>query len=151
MFDDWDYMVDKQIRKAMDEGKFDNLPGKGKPIDWDDNPFADPDSRTAYTMLKKHGFTLPWISERQDIETALDASRRNLLRTWRWCGEKADMRPGEQYEWMRAIDTFRGEIDALNKRISSYNLKVPSDGFQRLPVNVDREIEIIMGGRNGDQ
>jgi DnaJ homolog subfamily C member 28 len=149
MFDDWDYMVDKQIRKAMDEGKFDNLPGYGKPIEWDDNPFADADSRAAYTMLKKHGFTLPWIAERQDIEDDLDKARRNLLRTWRWCGEKIDMRPGEQYEWTRALDQFREDVKALNKRIGNYNLKVPSDGFQRLPVNADREIEIIMG-RGGD-
>src|SRR5437868_5873133 len=125
MFDDWDYMVDKQIRKAMDEGKFDNLPGKGKPIDWDDNPFADADSRTAYTMLKKHGFTLPWIAERQDIEADLDKARRALLRTWKWCGARLEMQPGQQYEWDRAVAAFECEITKLNQRISSYNLKVP--------------------------
>ena len=28
----------KQIREAIEDGKFDNLPGKGKPLDLSENP-----------------------------------------------------------------------------------------------------------------
>jgi len=150
--DDWQYMADKQIRDAMEKGKFDNLPGHGKPIEWDENPFTDPDQRVAYHLLKKHGFTLPWIAERQEIEADLDKARRSLLRTWKWCGgdtlrgaDIARMLPTQGYEWERALCEFRAGMLALNLRIRAYNLKVPSVDFQRLTLNAEREIAIITG------
>jgi DnaJ family protein C protein 28 len=147
MMDDWDYLVDKQIQDAIDKGKFENLPGKGKPIEWDENPFADPDHRAAYHLLKKHGFTLPWIAERQEIEADLDAARRSLLRTWKWCGcDTEQMLPGQMYEWERALGDFKRTIIGLNDRIKTLNLKVPSAEFQRLPIVLDREIEILTQG-----
>src|SRR5689334_18044687 len=30
---DWGSYIDRQIRKAMEDGDFDNLPGEGKPLD----------------------------------------------------------------------------------------------------------------------
>jgi DnaJ family protein C protein 28 len=147
MMDDWQYIADKRIQEAMEQGKFDNLPGKGKPIDWDENPFTDPDQRAAFTLLKKAGFTLPWIMERQDIEADLDTARRSLLRAWKWCRNGSGvMHNGQQYEWDRALEAFGAAVISLNKRIQIHNLKVPSDGFQRLPINVERELEILTGG-----
>ncbi len=143
----WDYIVEDQINKAIEKGAFDNLPGKGKPIQWDDNPFADPDTRTAYHLLKKGGFTLPWIAERQDIEADIDAARRALIRSRRWAmSQDAALYPDADEEWQRALARFRAAVEALNKRIHVYNLKVPGDIFQRLTLNVEREIEIILQG-----
>jgi hypothetical protein len=34
----WESLVDRQIREAMAEGKFDDLPHRGKPLPNDDNP-----------------------------------------------------------------------------------------------------------------
>lgn len=49
MFGKW---VEDKIREAMDSGEFDNLPGKGKPIDLDAY-FATPaDLRLSYSVLK---------------------------------------------------------------------------------------------------
>ncbi|MEA3440806.1 MAG: DUF1992 domain-containing protein [Chloroflexota bacterium] len=53
--------IEEHIRRAMEEGKFDDLPGKGKPLRLDHNPHEDPQWRTAYRMLRNSGFTLPWI------------------------------------------------------------------------------------------
>jgi hypothetical protein len=51
-----DDLVDIKIKKAMTEGQFDNLPGKGKPLDLS-KYFEIPEHlRVAYQMLKNSGF-----------------------------------------------------------------------------------------------
>jgi hypothetical protein len=44
--------VEAQIRKAMAEGKFDNLPGKGQPLNLDAYFQTPEDVRMAYAILK---------------------------------------------------------------------------------------------------
>lgn len=48
--------LEKQIREAIERGDFDNLRGKGKPLDLD-SYFAMPeDMRMAFAMLKSNEF-----------------------------------------------------------------------------------------------
>jgi len=56
--------AEEQIRRAIEEGKFDNLPGKGKPLNLEQNPFEDPEWRLANHVLITSGFSLPWIEKR---------------------------------------------------------------------------------------
>ena len=67
--------AEEQIRRAIEEGKFDNLPGKGKPLHLDQNPFEDPDWRLANHVLKTSGFSLPWIEKRNEIEALIQTAR----------------------------------------------------------------------------
>ena len=51
--DDWRSISEDKIEKAMEEGKFDNLKGAGKPFEWDDeNPYEDPGMRSY--LSKRH-------------------------------------------------------------------------------------------------
>ena len=61
-------LVEKKIREAMEKGEFDNLPGKGKPIDLTENPFENPDLRMVHKLLKDAGFAPAFIEERKSIE-----------------------------------------------------------------------------------
>ncbi len=141
--------IEDHIRKAMEEGKFDDLPGKGKPLHLDDNPLADPEWRLAYHALKNGGFTLPWIEERAEIARELDSARAALERTWQW-RQAAIAENGSsalvESQWQRAVDAFREHVSAINKRVFRYNLEAPSGQFQILPVQVERELEKITGG-----
>lgn len=48
-------LIEEIIREAMEKGEFDNLPGKGKPLDLDAY-FATPaDLRLGYSVLKSAG------------------------------------------------------------------------------------------------
>lgn len=47
-----DKLVDEMISKAIAEGEFDNLPGKGKPIDLDWYFNLPEDLRLSYSVLK---------------------------------------------------------------------------------------------------
>src|SRR5215467_11778362 len=52
---DSEKLIEEKIREAMEKGEFDNLPGKGKPLDLDAY-FATPaDLRLGYSVLKSAG------------------------------------------------------------------------------------------------
>lgn len=70
--------IDEIIRQAMEEGKFDDLPGKGKPLNLDQDPHEDPDWRVAHHMLKSAGFSLPWIERLKEIQVEIDQARQVL-------------------------------------------------------------------------
>ena len=139
--------IDELIRKAMEEGKFDNLPGKGKPLAMDDNPHEDPEWSLAYHVLRNGGFSLPWIEARQSIQEDLAVARQALLRSWQW-REAALTRkqPHEQVEaeWQRAVQTFKEAVDLLNKRITEYNLQAPANRFQLPRLQITQELQAIM-------
>jgi DnaJ family protein C protein 28 len=140
--------IEDAIKQAMQAGHFDDLPGKGQPLRLDENPHEDPAWRMANHILKSSGFSLPWIESLREIESELEKARTVLARTWAWRQEiLIDNGPSHavELEWRRAIQTFQEQIEAINKRIFSYNLEVPSDRFQKQMLNAEREIEKITG------
>ena len=48
-------IAEDRIRAAQDEGVFDNLPGKGKPLQLDDDSGIPEDMRLAFKILKNAG------------------------------------------------------------------------------------------------
>jgi DnaJ family protein C protein 28 len=137
--------LDEQIRQAMQRGDFDNLPGKGKPLDLSENPHEDPGWRLAYRILKESGYSLPWIETRRKIELDFERVIKALQQSWNW-RKTATGRRGLMHaerEWQQALQKFRTEVDKLNKRIRDYNLEVPSDQFLRRQINADIEINKI--------
>jgi DnaJ family protein C protein 28 len=138
--------IEEHIRQAMQAGKFDDLPGKGKPLNLDENPHVDPDWRLAHHMLKSSGYTLPWIAARQEIEALIDDARSALRRAWGW-HERAlgGGQPAAQVEaeWRRAQRAFAEQVEKINQKIFDYNLQTPAEKFQLMKVNADREIEAV--------
>jgi DnaJ family protein C protein 28 len=138
--------IDEQIRNAIKNGAFDNLPGKGKPLDVDHNPHEDPGWGIAYHMLRSSGYTLPWIETRQSIEAEYESAVKSLARSWSWRRSALDQNQPRnivENEWQRALTAFEEIILTLNKQIFNYNLEVPSDQFARQNINLKREISKI--------
>lgn len=69
-------LIEEKIREAMDAGEFDNLPGKGQPINLDDY-FATPaDLRLGYSVLKSAKclpVELELMKEIEELKTKLAA------------------------------------------------------------------------------
>ena len=59
--------VEEKIREAMERGDFDNLPGKGKPLDLTDWQNTPEEQRMAYSMLKSSGYTPLEIQIKNEI------------------------------------------------------------------------------------
>ena len=139
--------IEELMRKAMEEGKFDDLPGKGRPLHLDEtNPHADPEWELAYKMLKDAGFSLPWIETRHEIENDIDHARQELQFAWNcYQAAQTEQKPANLSigEWDRALEAFEKKLEAINKRIRDYNLQVPKAHFQRPILNYDQEAKKI--------
>ncbi len=76
--------VEKIIREAMERGEFDNLPGKGKPIDLTAYFDTPEEVRLAYSVLKNAGMVpreaelLKEIAELKQVESALVDEKKRL-------------------------------------------------------------------------
>ena len=71
--------IDEIIQNAINEGEFDQLPGKGKPLEWDAHSPLDDDWQLANHLLKENGFAADFIEARQSIESDLAAGRSGEL------------------------------------------------------------------------
>lgn len=100
--DVWRLIAERKILEGMEDGAFDHLEGEGKPLDLSENPFEDPSDRMAHRLLKNNGFAPDWIEETKEIE----AESRRL------------QAPGAASK-----SDFQSRVDALNRRIRSFNLK----------------------------
>ena len=138
--------IDEQIRQAMQRGAFDNLPGKGKPLDLSQNPHEDPGWRMTYRILKENGYTLPWIESRRLIEIDFDNALASLRRSWEWRLAASGRRNlvFAEKEWQQAVQKFHQAVLGINKRIRNYNLEVPSNQFQRRLADPELEIRKII-------
>ncbi len=80
--------IEQKIREAIARGEFDNLAGKGKPIDLEAYFNTPEDLRMAFAMLKSNSFVpeeieiMKEITQlKADLESCSDESTRELLRT----------------------------------------------------------------------
>jgi len=61
-----------RIKRAIKEGKFDNLEGAGKPLPPDEAANLPPELRMAYRMLKNSGYVPAEIAEEKEITRTID-------------------------------------------------------------------------------
>ena len=82
MTDKWGKLVEERLQAAFADGQFADLPGKGRPLTFAEDPLADPGYWLAGHILRNSGMSLPWVEERRRIEKALSQARRDLARAW---------------------------------------------------------------------
>ncbi|MEW5986880.1 MAG: DnaJ family domain-containing protein [Chloroflexota bacterium] len=140
--------IEEIIEEAMAAGDFDQLPGRGRPLDLEENPYEDPSWRIANRLLRQNGFSWPWMEERKEVETALAAARERLTLAWSYRQHTVAAGQPENSadtRWQQANTLFRQQVEELNGRIQTLNLKVPAASFQRLLIDVDGEIQRVSG------
>ncbi|WP_457572419.1 DnaJ family domain-containing protein [Desulfovulcanus sp.] len=65
-------IAEEKIREAQAKGEFDNLPGKGKPLNLDEDNHIPQELRIAYKILKNSGYIPPELQMQKEINTTLD-------------------------------------------------------------------------------
>ena len=135
--DEFENPIDKIIRDAQSKGAFNDLPGKGKPLQWDDESNVPEEQRMANRLLKNNGFTLDWIELGRELDRAYASAREKLeeARTLRAMGRI------NEAGWKAAARTFAEQIQKINKQIIGYNLRVPNEQFYRQPYPLDPDIK----------
>jgi DnaJ family protein C protein 28 len=126
---DFENPMDKIMREARERGEFDNLPGKGKPFNWEDESMVPEDQRMANRLLKHNNFTLDWI----EMGKELDAEYTRLVDDYRAAQTARSQGRLPETGWREARDLFEKKVDDLNRRVIGYNLRVPGDQFIRRP------------------
>jgi DnaJ family protein C protein 28 len=141
-------LIDKMIRESMERGEFDDLPGRGQPIDLSENPFEDPELRTVHRLLRNAGFAPAWIEERKNIAAEFESAWATLVRANKLYGQggkassqqsepAGDRSPSKSAQWQRAAKEFCEIVAELNQRIRVYNLKAPAAVFHRKTINAE--------------
>lgn len=114
--------VDRQIRRAMEAGGFDDLPGRGRPQDLSENPLENPDQRLAFHVLKMGNVAPDWIQLGNEIESTDDAIRRDIERHRRQMREARDrLLSDPDSDLRRQLRTLHGRhrrfVEGLRERL----------------------------------
>jgi len=67
IFEVFDKIAEKKIREAMDNGDFDDLPGRGRPLQLEDDRHIPQDIRLAHKILKNADCLPPELELRKEI------------------------------------------------------------------------------------
>lgn len=132
----FDRIAENKIKDALEAGKFQNLPGSGKPIHWQENPYEPEGWGIAFSILKSNGFTLPWMEEGQEIDRDLASARQQFQQAYQRSASSDDLNT--------ALSDFTHQIVGLNRRILGYNLRVPSPVFQKRSLRIESEIQALV-------
>jgi len=116
----------------MKDGLFDDLPGKGKPLIFDDNPYLEPGQDLAFDLLKNNDFAPEWIERDKEIRRELKAARKRLRLAW----QHSSTEPARR----KARERFAESLDKLNRKIDDFNLIVPIISCQRPRLRLEDEI-----------
>lgn len=72
MFPGFEKLIESRIKKAQQEGAFENLPGSGQPLPLEDDRHIPEDLRMAYKVLKNADCLPPEVQLRKEIRTTED-------------------------------------------------------------------------------
>jgi len=114
--DIFEIIAERKIREAIENGEFDDLPNKGRPVDLDEDEWVPQELRYAYRILKNSGHLPPELEIRKEI-----TSLRDL------------------------IDTIDDDTERL-RRLRELNFKIMKLNLMRdKPLSFDQECRIIEG------
>jgi hypothetical protein len=72
MFPGFERIIEARIKKAQEEGAFENLPGSGKPLCLEDDRHIPEDLRLAHKVLKNADCLPPEVQLRKEIRSTED-------------------------------------------------------------------------------
>jgi hypothetical protein len=125
----WESLVDRQIREAMEDGRFDNLPHQGEPLPVEDETFAG-EWALAFRMLRNAGVSPPWIEADKEVRELL-AQRDVLL------ARATGASPFRRRRDRAAVERLVVQVNAAVARLNS---EAPTTRQHRAPLGLDAEL-----------
>jgi DnaJ family protein C protein 28 len=142
----WQDAAEEAIEEAMRAGDFDDLPGRGKPLNLINNPYA-PGTELAYQLLKDNQYTLPRISERAALLADIQELRDQISNTWIEYQDEYCVAPDDSQRldliqgWSELVSSWEESIAGLNKDIATLNLKQPGGQLEILKLSLATELD----------
>ena len=133
-------IAERKIEEAIQEGKFDDLPGKGKPLPLDEEWFAPPDLRPAIRLLKSAGVLPDWMERAREIERL----RAECDRLWRIAEleypRAMSLCEARFLEWQaRTWAALEQVMTRVNSLALAYNCTAPACATPQTPYNLAQQ------------
>jgi hypothetical protein len=126
-------LIDRQIREATAEGKFDSLPYQGQLLPAEDDALAG-DWALAFHILKNAGIAPPWI------ETDKEARRLLARRDAIVARVAAAQTPPSSLARQRDREALTALVSEVNRVIARLNAEAPTDRQHRRPLSLAEEL-----------
>ena len=112
-------IAEQRILEAQREGAFDNLPGRGKPLELEDRSWVPEDLRIGYHVLKNAHVLPPEVELLKDIHSLEDllkhvedeTERRSLAKSIQWKMIRLDMLKRRSLD-LNAVRTYGRKLVA---------------------------------------
>jgi len=157
MADAIQHLAETQIQEALDEGKFDNLPGSGKPLVFNEDPSVPLHVRITNRVLDNAGIAPEWvearreiIEERKTVQALFEqCCRENQARNERLQGlleQRGPQREALAYrqvfaEWhSNKRSKYLHHLKSVNNSILKFCMSAPSTSQPFSPYNVPEEM-----------
>jgi DnaJ family protein C protein 28 len=143
---EWTDIVGQRIEQAIREGAFDNLPGRGQPLNFNKNPFVPDHQQMAFKLLENNDLKPAWISERNAVLAEVTQFRSTLAsaarRHQREYSHSTDPAVRERLasNWAGQIACWTDEMADLNSRIETLNLQQPVAQLEIFKLRLDVEL-----------
>ena len=144
----WNDLIEDMIEDGRRRGLFEDLPGKGKPLDLEQNIYEG-SSALANKLMKANEIKPAWLSQRMDVSEKIDQLRVEMRRTWTRYRTSFEQSQGETHRqalslgWDDMCCRWQKSIEKLNKEIETYNLKRPNGQMELFKLRLDDELERI--------
>nr|GLL36347.1 dnaJ homolog subfamily C member 28-like [Ipomoea trifida] len=129
-------VVEQRIWHSMEQGQFENLPGKGKPLDLSSNPHADPAEDTLYRILSRNKCAPEWVELNKEIRDKVAVWRSSLKKAW---GYRSS---GNDAKWVEYSEALKLQLRDINDKVFRYNLIVPF-GRQMFGLKWEKELDCL--------
>ncbi len=155
---EWRDLISRRIDEATQNGEFDNLPGRGKPLQLNRNPYAPDGAEMAFDLLQKNNLAPAWIGARTALLRDLERWRLHVaalvqqvaveLGPTAGNAQAAPLTAGDGAleRWAAQRRILQSEVDALNRRIVDVNLQQPIAHLEILRVRLDDELRAAGAG-----
>jgi hypothetical protein len=125
----WESLVDRQIREAMEDGRFDDLPLHGRPLPVEDEVYAG-EWALAFRMLRNAGVAPPWIEADKEVRELL--ARRDAL-----LGRAPGASKAARERDRAALERLVVQVNAAVARL---NAEAPTERQHRAPLRLEVEL-----------
>ncbi len=149
---DWNNLIEDLIEDGRQRGLFDNLPGKGKPLDLG-RPGDEQGNSLANQLLADNDLRPPWLAMRVAVDEQIADFRKRMTREWQryqraWTQSASDsVRTALALGWDDRCKEWAAEIVSLNSQIADYNLRRPSRGLEMYKLTLEHELERLQAPR----
>jgi hypothetical protein len=147
-------VAERRIEEAIKAGEFDNLPGAGKPLKIEDNPFVPREMRAAYTVLANSGYAPDWMVLAQRIDVEMAKMRAAADRHFAHLRRELERVASDPYAVKRLkqeLDRLRMQhkrasarhalaVEQINRDIRTFNNTVPIASLMMVPLAEEDEM-----------